>query len=537
MNWWEDRRLGGIAAVGTVGYGGLGPRESLKKLLSDWSSGRIAYEELIGCYSVVFYRGGRAEVMTDPEGLQAVYGLSDGSVLSSSQLAVVAAAKDRPRASAEGVVEALVTGGIVPPDTLFDGVLLVDREQQKAWSRPPVAFHLVPDDDREDPPIRSRAEAAELLLSGLRMYFRRLVAVAGDSPVHVGLSAGYDSRLLLLLAREAGFRLSTHTFSSGAHGMEEANARSVAAAAGVPIRPIQVRRWEALTQTDLDRNVEDAIYYYDGRTNQTMGSFNDVHTRSARLVALAGGGLGLTGLGGEMFRNREHLRPGPLSADQWFRYFVLTPQGVAAFRKRAALTSFMEKIQGKYARLTGVERWGHFDRRIARDIYRRVWIPYFGGVRLAAENRVSPALMPFGERGVTRSAMSCTEFIGMGGGLEAAMIKALDETVAGVTSGYGHSFSAIPWWAGGRSLGIGAVPLSARNAYGAIRAKRRCALGGAPNNPARAVGSVRAGEEILRRLRLPVDLSGLLSPGASRDRTLFLASVLGECAEALGVDV
>jgi asparagine synthetase B (glutamine-hydrolysing) len=526
-NWYVEDEESEGAVSGTLVYGSRDSHESLRALLADWKRGAISYNEITGSYAALLRQGARIEILLDAEGIHPLFALEDGSAVSTSHLAVLAAATSQPDLSMDGLMEALLTGAITPPDTLFRGVCYLTGAPPSGWLDPLVTVRRARPDVGAVHKVRSLEEAVEAQLGELRAYFRRVRHVIQGRQAHIGLSSGYDSRLLLLLAKEAGYRLCAFTFSSEVHKAERGIAEMVAAEVGVPLRQVSVRRWETLRGEDLESNIKDAIYYFDGRTNQTMGSFNDVHTRAARLRALDAGGVGLTGLCGELLRNRDHLRPGRLAAERWFEYFVLSPQSVAAFRTKRVGDAFTARILAKYGVLSGRSSWDNFSRRDVRQIFERVWNPYFAGVRLAAESLVTESLMPFSDRRVTRTALGCTRWIGMGGGLEAAMIRSVDARVAGVISGYGHSFERVPTRVRMQDAAVGMIPLSVRSLYGALHVRRPGEGRAGREHPALEVAEVKRGLEEIRAMGMPIGLDALLAPGAYRDRTLFLAATIG----------
>ncbi len=364
----------------------------------------------------------------------------------------------------------------------------------------------------------------ELQLKTLRCAFMSIRRVCGDRGVSMGLSGGFDSRLMLSLALDAGIAVQPFTFKSEAHLVEGKLAQLIADRAGLDLRLVEVRKWTELSDSELELNIDDAITYYDGRTNDSMGSFNDVHTARVHRECVGDAALNLNGLGGELYRNRERLPPYRFRFGHWFWQYVAGPRMRDAFVSDEARRKFESRMACKYGEILDLGTLEWVDRHVARRWYREVWLPYFGGVRLAAENRVAPSMMPFAEPTVSEAALAATPFIGPRGEFEAEIIRRLDARIAALPSSYGYGFSSIPRHRKLRDLVASLVPISARLARNRLKASlsSRPAAG----LPARFRERFSAQIENLKEMGLPIDIEYLLKEPVSRDRTLYIAEYL-----------
>ncbi len=535
-NWFESESGYKLFCTGTPIYKGLGYADSMKELLRDWESGSVIQKELVGFYCLLFFDGFRASLATDPSGLYHVFSNADGTVISSSLQAVLVADGTRHMVSRDALIEQLLTGSIAGSDTLFCDIALLTNERQREF-RSPIAEFLAADSmtPSNEPCRESFPECVERQLTVLRKYFDRIHALAEESGTSLGVSGGYDSRLLLLLAKEAGLPIFAHTYSSPAHEQEQAVAEELTKRVGIPLTPIPVRTWVHLDGQQLRANMEDVLFHWDGRTNMTMGSFSDVHTRALHIKAMGSAGLGLNGLGGELYRNGEHLNSGSLDFGQWFRYFVMGPDCTAAIRDRESTDAVVNRLGRKYARLMGMDDLKSINRNVARRWYHDVWLPYSAGPKLSAENQTSFALMPFADWSVTRESLTTTRHLGVGGAFEAAMIRTMDRGAARVTSNYGHPFDRVPLWTrlsdGVRSW----IPLGPR-----LRFHTRKALSSVsrkhPGNTLDPPPGVREGQRVLKGINLPVNWDVLLSNDVNRDRCYYIAYFLSSFREHLRFD-
>lgn len=437
-------------------------------------------------------------------------------------LDAVSAAKRPLRLNDEALFEAMLTGMVAPPETLFRGI----AEWVPGTKVPGRMVSQLPSPSRKAIRARSTKDAAAHLLTVCRDVVAECAAAASRGGLSVGLSGGYDSRLLLLLARESRSDVEAHSFVSPAHSGEVALAKAIASRAGVPFREVPVSLWPDLSEGSLRANQEDALRFWDARTTSTMGTFNDVHTGRVRRMAVGTAALGLNGLGGEMFRNRENLPRGSYSHLGWLASRVVGPEGLLLVESRQEAAAAVRRVARKYAALCGepYSRW--IDRRYSRQVYRKVWIPVAAGARLQAENRVGPSVMPFAETLVSSEALACTKWIGLGGALEAEMIRQLDPALAAIPSTYGHSFDRVPLRVRTRWALAAALPAWGRLARARMKRKRVATVTG--EVLARDVfEATRCGLEIMKRSGIPVAWERIWDDVETRDRTLYLAHFLG----------
>ncbi len=515
-----------IFAIGTPIYRGLGYASSLKRLLRDKVAGRLDRSQILGSFCLLFWCKPHLQIMTDAGDMLHVFANSPGTVLSSSLQAVLVAGPTRYEINRAAILEQLLTGTITGPDTSFSDIILVNRNEQEGFESEICEFVVDCSGSREDAEYELGFDAeVDAQLATLREYFRSISPLAQSYGIDIGLSGGYDSRLLLLLAKETGGTVSTHTFAGVAHSVEREIATELARMADVPLLQLPLKLLEDRPCQEIATVVEDALHYYDGRTNMTMGTFNDVHTRAARIIALGGKQLGLNGLGGELYRNREHLSRGRIDCRQWVQYYVFDP-GTAASVGERIRNSLAEVLITKYSRLIGSDLRAGFNRKAARGYYRRVWLPYSVGPKNAAENQLAFFLLPFADPSVTKKSMRIDRHLGRSGHFEGAMIRRLDQYIAAIGSSYGHGLGAEPISSLTRAWVRSILPIRARNLAGRCRARQMVMAGRTKSEILTPHKGLREGLELLRSLDLPIDWRTLLADRTHRDRALYLGGFL-----------
>ena len=188
------------------------------------------------------------------------------------------------------------------------------------------------------------------------------------------------------------------------------------------------------------------------------------------------------------------------------------------------MEEFEDRLAHQYGEILGVGKIEWVDRHLARRWYREIWLPFFAGVRLEAENRVGPSVMPFADPQVSAAALEATPYIGSHGDFEAEMIRRLDARIAALPSSYGPGFSKTPWHRKMRDFAMAMVPIRARlarNNAKLVPKSRRCNL-----IPPRFRERFKAPLDHLKSLGLPIDVDFLLTEEVARDRTLYIAEHL-----------
>jgi hypothetical protein len=229
-----------------------------------------------------------------------------------------------------------------------------------------------------------------------------------------------------------------------------------------------------------------------------------------------------------LYRNRERLPQYAFSFRDWLSHYVIGPAGGDVFKSERARRKFEKRLALKYGDLLDLGKLDKFNRCLARRWYRDIWLPYFAGPRLSAENRVGPALMPFADGAVSGAALAATPFIGPHGEFEAAMIRRLDEKIAALRSTYGPGFSISPMKRRLYDMALALVPLKARLARHRLRPRS-----------GRSTDIIRWRERFsepirfLNEMKLPLNIDSLLRDQVSRDRTLYIAEFLYRCRQSV----
>lgn len=434
----------GAFCVGTPIYKQLTFSDTLRQLFLDFSANQIDFDSLLGHFCILFYRPPHTTILLDPLRVFHVFATEDLSILSNSFLAVLAASPKPLRIHKEAVHEKLISGMIIGKDTYVHGIqrLSIDWTPSASNSRlaileTPISLAGPPEKGGTRPRNLHTEVNAQLRI--LRDYFRAARALATEYGSDLGISGGYDSRLLLLLALEAGYPLSLHTHHTlGVHEKERCIAESIASILRLPLRILPTRLMEQQDNHSLNRILMDGLYFYDARNGDNTGAFSETYTNLYKTATLGNNGLRLNGEGGEIYRNSFCTRPWLIDFSSWLitrAYYPLSRHifiGNDIFRNTHL--NILRKISNRFSQ----DLSKRVDFFFTRRYYAEIRLPDCEGAAHSAENQLAFFLTPYMEPSIIFSSYRATPYIRLGARFQASMISALHPQLAAVASHYGY---------------------------------------------------------------------------------------------------
>jgi asparagine synthase (glutamine-hydrolysing) len=522
-----------VHICGTVVYRGLGYRASLERLLADLLGKRLDQDELIGNFCLLFWDGHKLWLLTDRLNAQHLFANEARTCLSTSFLAVLAGSPVSLQLNSVALLEKLASGYIVSPDTLVEGIHQMDDHLLAALPRQ-ADIEFIP----HPPEVNSSElhgngfqDSVRRQLATLRNFILRLKDLDGEYRAELGLSSGYDSRLLLSLSQCLARPIPLHSHHTRkVHESELAIARELAAIGGNELSVIPTTRLLDQSEERRKEVIADNLYFFDGRCIHDMGHGSETYTAQYRKRVLGTNRLSLHGLGGETYRNVYATPSGRFSWNEWTDYAIFFPFAREACGNPDTFRAMRQRRNEKIAGRLGTDLSESVDAHVTRRYYGLVRMPDCASNVSNAYNQVAFTLTPFIDPMTLREALKATPYIGCDGKYEAAMIRELAPRLASVSSQYGHSFSAIPALHRLKATVTASIPLRWRTA----RRQRLCAVGSHPV-PGAGGGAVSGDldcigelEEVLRTV-LPMSNWSLALCADSQKRTsLFVASFLRE---------
>jgi len=437
-----------VFCCGTVVYRRLGYRDSLRRVLDDFREKRLDQNELLGNFCLLFWDGRNIAILTDRLNVQHLFFNESRTCLSSSFLAVLAASPNPLPLNRLAVYEKLATGYIISPDTLVEGIYQLDDENGRKLGQgnPQLSFinHL------ERPPVRMHdnglEDSLERQMDVLEKHFRSVDAIHTECSGELGLSSGYDSRLVLSCGKFLSEPLSIHTHATiGVHDAEATVARKITSDMNMALKEVTTHKMTEQTKEAVEKILEDGLYFFDGRCAHDMGAFSETYTRAYKLKVLGNHKFSWSGLGGEIFRNCYLTWRQSVILRNWMAAHIYYPfSNDAIGDKEISEEVHHRKIQ-KISRRLG----DHFLKPQVsfvdlRRYYSEIRMPDCNAINNNAHNQIAFFHTPFFDSSIVYEGIDATPFIGCDGTYQAALIKRLNPKLASYPSHYGHPFDNVP---------------------------------------------------------------------------------------------
>jgi asparagine synthase (glutamine-hydrolysing) len=422
-------------ATGTFFYRGAIGAPALERFLADFEPPTIPWDDICGQFCLIVAKRGAVHVFTDRMGLFKVYRNADGSLLSSSFLAMVAAT-ERRTIQRQALYEYIFLGAPYGERTVFAEVQTADPDRAIVFDRSGIATrpHARIPFGFDD---LSFEEALGINLANLRRYFDTVTRPFGDR-VSTAITSGYDSRLILALLRERGVKPYVYVYGTE-NDLDVQIARRIAEGEGFPLA--HTNR-SAGPKVELDRFpalVEANYRFFDGYPlDGVFDNGSDVRTRYERC---RDGALPLNGIGGEHFR-RPDLPNRPYGVrDLVWRFYsrIYATAVTAAFSEE----EYCEALERDIRRLLGTAE-DPLPRSAVALLPPGLEHRYWAGRNSSINNRVGYALQPFCDLAIVRSAIRVPIAHRWYGGIQAAMIRAVDPRLAAYDSRHGFAFADPP---------------------------------------------------------------------------------------------
>ncbi len=358
----------------------------------------------------------------------------------SSSFLIAAEILDQLTILPQSIFEYVFNGVVSGNDTLVKDLTLVPIGAALRFEQ--GAVQLV--QQRLEPVRRAsplgRKELLEAALSVLNERFDLLAKLFGDR-LNCALSGGFDSRLIVALARRSGIRPRLFVYG-GRDDRDVLIASEIARGEKFELDIIDKDATLTVPIADFSDVVARNLYlalsdgYHVG-----WRYFNNGAERRESASRVAGGAIALNGGGGEIFRNFFHLLDRPYTVRQlaWSFYAQFDPH-ICTHRFKSE--HYYRHIERKITELVG--RVDRLERPTVEWLYHRFRCRSWDG-------RVDTINSQFGYTGLPFLCTRITEIgasIPIGwkyhGAFEAELIARTDRRLASYRSSYGHNFVNRP---------------------------------------------------------------------------------------------
>jgi asparagine synthase (glutamine-hydrolysing) len=421
-----------VAAVGTCIYRKSIGQSALRQIFTDFNSGNLLFEEFLGHFAIWIFSAGKLTVFNDYRGLYRICANQDRSIISSSFLAICESLKTRTP-EPQGVFEYLAFDSVYGDDSIIREVqILDDKLVHQLLPRPANAgktINLPEFDGRRK--LTDQVHAAYGLVSA---HFKTLADLFGNRQ-SLGLTGGYDSRLILAFYRQAG--ISPYIYVQGENSSTDVRiAKLIAAGENFAIRHEENEARVEFSIGNFPAQAKAAYLYLDGLPH--MGLFDDwaLASEQRRLIARPES-LRIYGMGGEYFRATFAARDRPLPLDAYID-ILFSKTDFSSFSGLLDKRSFAKRFGEKLSRTFELD--GDRISRPQMDLAYRDWrLTGSAGPQMTLQNERAFAMTPFAEPIYPHVSAANPIALRNHGRFEAELIKLADPKLASYTSAYGYA--------------------------------------------------------------------------------------------------
>jgi hypothetical protein len=424
-----------IYACGSLFYKESGYTESLTELLDDFLNNRIDPNRLYGNFILIFFCGdnGKIAVYTDASVLKNIYCDKKAKILSTDFLALLSGTSTKCTLNLDAIVENLTTGNLISPDTYITEIERVDKinisDLDEAF--PGISFaNLVPD-------LTVRLHKKDIAIHDanrrLENYFKSARKISEQFYPHLGLTGGFDTRLLLVHAKKYLQGLITNSFWRP-ESIEYNNAKLLADRSGTEFVSFEKVPFDKPPKRQI---IGISYYFFDGQVRSQNNWLEEFSLPEYSRKISAGHHVGFHGCGGEQYRNSERIS-GKIRFDDFIYYDWMFKQCNNVFKDSSLMKITHNRIKEKMIRLTGIsgEKGGLNE---IKRIQNEVWIPSNRMTRVNVLNQQQFYFAPFTEYHISHAAYACIPFLGGSSTFEIEMIRSTDMDLSSVMTNYGYS--------------------------------------------------------------------------------------------------
>lgn len=453
-----------IYCVGTFIYKRSNYKDSLANLLLDLSENNFSPDALLGNFLILYRSGNKLFYISDRSGIQNIFYNKDKSVITSSFLACVNSFNTKVTVNKHAAVEVLTTGTLIGSETLFNEIERFEVSHPAKFDElEPIKY------DRNPVPgicHKKYDSCMDEQINVLDNYFSSIKNFADEMKVDSGITGGHDSRLIMALALKHFKDISFNTHWRSEKNVEFDAAQELCKVTNADLKLIPVKNPEEMSVEELESNFKDAFLFFDGLIKMHSFWTEEYNTRSYREKVLGDRRLGLSGIGGEQYRNEERMNRSKWKVYNIIKYKILLNTCGDCFLDDSSLEDTISYIESKFRNILGIGGKKKINRLEYKRYLNDVFVPGRLSARNNAENQLSFFLSPFTDHTVSTESYRVVQILGPSLQFEEEMIKKIDPKIASVPSDHGFDFfNGEPLTGKLKSFFIDFVPVSVLYRY------------------------------------------------------------------------
>jgi hypothetical protein len=413
---------------------------SLQLLLTDLIDNSFSYKNIRGHFAFVFtpdfvniYLG------SDRAGVQNVFYDEQLNYISTSFSSLVVAYEHELKYDKQALTETVVHGYAIGPDTIYEQIKRFEPALELSFG----SINLLKDDSLQYDFSSGLSFSKEVdrQIDSIDNFFKDTKNFLNKYGVDLGLSDGHDSRLLASFVQKHISNVRYYTFWRKKKNKEIEIAENVSSVLGKEL--VMEEGHDALDKDEqqLKETFDSAFHFYDGLPKMHCYFHEDFNTISFRKRFLDKIKIGFNGIGGEQYRNDEHLIF-PSYNKRFFVQHILTYQKTGRSVNKQYEETFFKNIEKKIsALLQSTEGKSKYTRKELKVYFNEIFVNAVRTNRINAENQFAFFLSPLLDAAVIRESYRAYSHLGVSFTFQQEMIRRLSPALANVVSGYGYTFA------------------------------------------------------------------------------------------------
>ncbi len=420
-----------IASLGTPLYKKLSGEKAASELYNDFKSNiNLDFRNFNGHFCYIIYFGRKLFLFNDFNGLYHIYHDADNNIFSNSFLAVTNSLKKK-NICIQGLYEYVFYGSTFGEDTLLEEVRLLDNK--KIFQVIPQFSSLNKIYPKKKPDLLKFDELVNVISGDLINYFD--VITKNYDHFSLGLSGGFDSRLLLSLLLRCETKPIIYTYGS-LNSTEVKISGSIAKGYGLEFESYTENGNTISDEYSLNDFIKEKFYLDEGLND--FGIFNSTLSKDLEISQRAK--INLNGAAGEIYRAKWKLRNKTISVNDFInaKYHDFSQDmATQKFNKSVFIENFAAKIiYCLDIEITDSKLNGPLVNLVDPNFKGRYW----GAKSCSKINQYCYALMPYLEPVFYMKGIYIPNNYKIAGKFEAALIKKINPELARFNSNYGFTF-------------------------------------------------------------------------------------------------
>lgn len=425
-----------IFFFGSVFYKKKFAAEAVKMFYEDLKIDKVDPSKLMGSFCIFYLNDfNKCQIINDSGAIYQLYSNSQGDFITNSFLISTSIAQNKT--IDEMALNANLLVGYMPyPDTLFSDIKRIQCEQK--WGKFTLNRYHIKSNTFQ---FKNYKENVHYQTSQINAYVDNLRGTLLGKGVEMGISGGYDSRLILSMLLDKGISIHAHTHFKK-NDPDPIIAKELCDLAGIPLKLISERP-SLNTQEDFDTILKGSFLQFDGRVNSMMDLGKYEYTRDYRVRLFNPNDITVTGVGGEMYRNHNYFNKSRITVDQFIIYYIINHRNWANMHN-SKKSDFIDYIKKGVEPILDDSKYVSY--KDSKRYYKTNWLRDWHGTRNTAENHFTSYVSPFADSFLSEAALHSVDHHGLLGKFEIDLIRAQNPNLTKLNSSYGFSFEKIPFW-------------------------------------------------------------------------------------------